>query len=133
MQEYVSQVWVIVTELRLLPRRRFCGEYSLKYLRSTDYSSGIGQLYPWTDKLEYAMQLSSLDFCNAIMTKDFLGVYPDAFAMLISETKTNLHYLNPNSILHQKIQELVDKAYTEKEVETLKRISSTEETPDSAK
>jgi hypothetical protein len=59
--------------------------------------------------------------------------------MLISETRTNLHYLNPNSILHQKIQALVDEIYAEKEVAhqrylgTLKRIASTEETPDSAK
>ncbi|QIW88520.1 hypothetical protein [Pseudanabaena phage PA-SR01] len=140
MEEEISQVWVIVLELSLLPRRNFYGEYSLIYLREIV----DGEYTRITRYLGQAKTYPSAEAAKAVMsTEYFKKWYPDdkSFAMLVSETRTvrNLHYLDQNSILHQKIQALVDEAYAEKEVaqqkhlEALKRISSTEETLNSAK
>jgi hypothetical protein len=129
MEEEVSQVWVIVTELKLLPRKRFCGEYTLRYLANIVQGEYVRE----TTGIESAMQFTSAETAKDVMSEYLLKYYPDAFAMLVSETKTirDLHYLDPNSILHQKIQALVDERYSEKEV--VKNSSSTEETPDSTK
>jgi hypothetical protein len=137
MEEEISQVWVIVMQLTLEPRKFYCGNYVITYLREIvdgDYTQ-------ITTFLEKAKHYPSAEAANAVMnTEYFKKWHPDGkpFAMLISETRTvkNLHYLDQNSILHQKIQALVDETYAEKQIahqkylETLKRISSTEETPD---
>lgn len=105
-----DQVWVIVTELKLTPRTKFYGGYTITYLRSTDYSSCTENLT--TDKLNYAMQLYSLDSCKSIMTEEFFKNHPNAFAISVSEITHDLHYLNQNNILHQKLKTLVDERYS---------------------
>ena len=141
MEEEISQVWVIVASLTLLPRRNYLGEYTIEYLQY------INEKQNWverTNSLGKAATYSSAEAAEAVInTKCFKSKFPSdsSFAMLISETitKRNIHYLDQNSVLHQKIQALVDEVYAGKEIahqeylETLKRISSTEETQDSAK
>jgi len=138
MEEEISQVWVIVMQLTLEPKKFYCGNYVVTYLKNIV----DGDYIQITTFLEQAKHYPSAEAAKAVMsTEYFKKWYPDGepFAMLISETRTvkNLHYRDQDSVLHQKIQSLVDELYAEKEIaqalekyaETLKNIISSGEIP----